>query len=265
MSNDPHANEAEREARKLVEERLRSHLAEERLRIYLIDRLSSALLHNMRNTLQAVMGHAALLRIPIGEGLAASELSLKLQTAAEHCSENLDALNAVLCLPRHRFLSSRIHAVIRSIEPLLHDAVKSHHFLRIQIDQTLDRVRVAVQPLSQLLLLLCILSTETGEKGRTLQIDLTATNGADPKPPEVARQHPTINIRFCDARSSFTDVERLHIETPADPPAREQGAYPYWLLGALLIRTQALVELVTTTSGVALQVQWPLGTPAPLK
>lgn len=246
-----------------AEERLRSQFAEERLRIYLIDRVSAALLHSMRNTLQAVMGHAALLRLPMGEGLAAGELSLKLQTAAEHCSESLDALNAVLCLPRHRHMASRIHALLRTIEPMLHDAVKAHHFLRISVDPALDRVRVPVQPLAQLLLLVCILSTESGEKGRSLLIELFPAPPPDSQASDPVRTIPALCIRFSDARASFSDVERVLIQTPLDPPPRDDAGYPYWLLGTLLLRTQAPVDFEMTDTGVAMVLRWPQSNPSP--
>ncbi len=238
-----------------------STLIEERLRIYLIDRLCAPILHNMRNALQGIMGHAALLRLPLGDRLDATDLSKKLQTAAEQCNSRIEALNAVLSLTRHRGLTSRLPVFLQTIEPLLHDVVKGQHNLRLQLDSALDRSRVVQQPLAQLLLLLCVCTTETGDKGRSLLIEIT-------EPPHqglkkegegaAAAQPAVILVRLRDSQTHWSPDCVSLLVTAADNPPSDPLLYPYWLTGWLLRQVQTQAEVVTTEAGIAVQTRWPV-------
>ncbi len=242
-----------------------STLVEDRLRIFLIDRLCAPILHNMRNALQGIMGHAALLRIPLNDRTAATDLSKKLQTAAEQCNARIEALSAVLSLTRHRGLSARLSSFLSSLEPLLQDVMKGHHILRVQTDNTLERARIMQQPLSQLLLMLCICSTDLGEKGRTILIELaTAPHRESRAALAEATEPPAIFVRLCDAQAHWPQQHVDQLVNPTLTPPADAVLYPYWLTGCLLREAQAAAEIVHTEAGSIVQARWASAAKTPL-
>lgn len=109
-----------------------NHNAADCLRLYIIDRLGSSILHDLRNGLQGILGHTALLRSQNAGHFAASDLPQKLQAAADRCRRGTVDLNTILSLPSQQHSSVRLHGMLREQRPFLQSILRDEKTLNLR-------------------------------------------------------------------------------------------------------------------------------------
>jgi hypothetical protein len=140
------------------------------LRLYIIDRLGSSILHDLRNGLQGILGHTALIRSQTAGHFAASDLPQKLQAAADRCRRGTVDLNTILSLPSQQHSSVRLHGMLREQRPFLQSILRDEKTLNLSIDPTIESARVSQQPLLQLILLWLLRARDLHPVSRVLEL-----------------------------------------------------------------------------------------------
>jgi hypothetical protein len=236
------------------------------LRLYIIDRLGSSILHDLRNGLQGILGHTALIRSQTAGHFAASDLPQKLQAAADRCRRGTVDLNTILSLPSQQHSSVRLHGMLREQRPFLQSILRDEKTLNLSIDPTIESARVSQQPLLQLILLWLLRARDLHPVSRVLELRTSRISDNNGHSAGVLPSSPleSVLLTLEDDAPSPSLSARQQLHTPTSTPPEEPESYLFWLAGMLLQRVGATVIATFSTPGTQLAVQWPcLRSPGP--
>ncbi len=241
-----------------------SSLPIDTLRLYIIDRLGASVLHDLRNAVQAVLGHTAILHAQASGLVVTTDLAAKLQLAAERCGRGTIDFNYILSPPSKRHGSNRLNALLREQLSFLQGLLKDRKALNIQLCAALDSVRVQQQPLSWLILLWIIRAREYLPPGTLLQIKSEPAGDTSPVSGDRTRVQTDHLIRlvFEDDGPNLAAEFQAQLETSTADPPGDSESFLYWLLGSVLQEYHATASVQTLTPGTRITVLWPKATTA---
>ena len=233
------------------------------LRLYIIDRLGAPVLHDLRNAVQAVLGHTALLHAQLSGMVSTTDLPSKLQLAAERCGRGTVDFNIILSPPAQRHHTTRLNGLLREHQTLLQSLLKDRKALNIQLCSALDAVRVQQQPLSWLILLWIIRAREHLPPGTRLLIKSEPACETSHPSEDRTRVQTDDLIRLVfedDGPDLSTEFRAQLASSTADPPGTPE-LFLYWLLGSVLREYHATASAQTLTKGTQITVLWPKAAP----
>ena len=231
----------------------------DRLRLYISDRLSSVVLHDLRNAVQAILGHTTLLQAQVSGLVAPIDLTQKLQQAAERCGRSTLDLNTILSPPSQRSSTNRLNHLLKENLPFLQSLLKERKELKLSLSPAVDAVRVQQQPLWWLVLLWMIRARELLPQGTRIQLSSEPPGAALPIEKTYPRPGTTsgVLLKLCDDGPPLSIASRTQLETPTPEPPTEPELLLFWLFGSLLHERQAFAWVEELTPGTCISVLWP--------
>jgi len=225
------------------------------LRLFIIDRLGSPLLHDLRNGLQAMLGNTALLRTQTAGFPWSSDIPQKLQASVDTFSRGVTDLNTILALPGQQGTVVRMNTALRNSRPFLVSILKERRALSMELETAADGVRVLQQPLSQLVLLWILRAR-----------DLLSAQGIYKLRTDVSAAHPESALLYLedDGPALCEAAKSRLLHPPAQPPS-DPESYLCWLFGTLLQSIGAQLTTAPVPVGNQLLIRLPtVKFPAPL-
>lgn len=224
------------------------------LRLFIIDRLGSSLLHDLRNGLQAMLGNTALLRTQITGLSSSSDIPHKLQASVDKFSRGVTDLNTILALPGQQNTVVRMNTALRNGRPYFLNILKERRALNMELERAAEGVRVLQQPLSQLVLLWILRAR-----------DLLPAQGICKLRTDLSAEQPESALLYLeDDGPAIGDAAKSELLHPAEQPPSDPEAYLFWLCGTLLQSIGAQLSTATLPVGNQLLIRWPaIKAPAP--
>lgn len=229
------------------------------LRLYIIDRLGAPVLHDLRNAVQAVLGHTALLHAQLSGMVSTTDLPSKLQLAAERCGRGTVDFNIILSPPAQRHHTTRLNGLLREHQTLLQSLLKDRKALNIQLCSALDAVRVQQQPLCWLVLLWMIRARDYLPPGTHLLLKTEPVSETSPLSGDKTRIETDALVRldFEDDGPNLSMNSQAQLETPTVHPTGDPESFVFWLLGSVLREYHATASVQALTPGTRISVLWP--------
>ena len=229
------------------------------LRLYIIDRLGAPVLHDLRNAVQAVLGHTAILHAQASGLVVTTDLAAKLQLAAERCGRGTVDFNIILSPPAQRHNTTRLHGLLREQQSLLQSLLKDRKTLNIQLCSALDAVRVQQQPLCWLVLLWMIRARDYLPPGTHLLLKTEPASKTSPLSGEKTsiETDSLVRLDFEDDGPNLSVSSQAQLEAPTVHPPGDPESFVFWLLGSVLREYHATASVQALIPGTQLSVLWP--------
>lgn len=228
------------------------------LRLYIIDRLGSAILHDTRNAVQAIIGHTTLLQAQLSTQMMSPELPSKLQLAAERCGRCTMDVNTIFSLPTQRQSTVRLTGFFRDQYSFFQGLLKDRKILQVQIHQKIDGVRIQQQPFVQLLLLWVIRARDFLPTGCQLQLEvLPVSDPLSVSAPMVQEPDRFLPIRLQDDGPQLSVLAQKQLTSPSVQAPEDEESMLCWLIGSLLQDVQATVVIPSDSPSFRIDLLWP--------
>lgn len=228
------------------------------LRLYIIDRLGSAVLHDVRNAVQAIIGHSTLLQAQLSTHTLSSELPGKLQIAAERCGRCTVDVNTIFAFPTQRQNTVRLTGLLLDQHSVFQGLLKDRKLLQVQIHQKIDGVRIQQQPFVQLLLLWVIRVRDFLPTGGQMQLEvLSASDPIAQSERMVQEPDRFIPIRLQDDGPQLSLAAQKQLTSPSHNAPDDAELRLCWLLGSLLQEVQAVAMIPSESATFHIDLLWP--------
>lgn len=228
------------------------------LRIYIIDRLGSAVLHDARNAVQAIIGHTTLLQAQLSTQMMSPELPSKLQLAAERCGRCTMDVNTIFALPTQRQSTVRLTGFLRDQHSFFQALLRDRKLLQFHVHQKIDGVRIQQQPFVQLLLLWVVRVRDFIPTGGQMRLEVLPFRELL-SVPEAMVQEPDrfIPIRLQDDGPQLSVMAQKQITSPSVQAPDDEESMLCWLIGSLLQEVQATAVIPSDSASFRIDLLWP--------
>lgn len=228
------------------------------LRLYIIDRLGSAVLHDARNAVQAIIGHTTLMQAQLASLTISSELPGKLLLAAERCGRSTSDVNTIFAIPTQRQSTVRLTGLLREQLSFFQGLLRDRNILNVQLNQKIDGVRIQQQPFIQLILLWIIRARDFIPSGGQMVLQVLSQSEASTLSDSLVQEPDRfIPFRLHDDGRHFSRTAQRQLTNPTPGVPDDAESMLCWLFGSLLQEVQAVCVLAADSPTFQMDVLWP--------